>query len=229
MERAGHCGVSDMPAPPNAGADSNLPQRLVSQPPCPPCSHRRVCGHSRATGSWTTNKAVALVLRDARGAVCRQRRHASAAGPWDREAGALGQVAAGAELPSAFVLGALGWRPRRGVLPQEGHASSSLSLRARKTGPSHGARPSETLQPLVAGGNAQVGTRAEGGCSLPPRHDPQSPGQRPVAIGPSSEETRPPIAAPQDGPDPGRPQDTHTWPAIAPAVPELPREHAGTT
>lgn len=37
----------------------------------------------------------------------------------------------------------------------------------------------DPMQPLVTGGNAQVGTRAEGGCLLLPRNDPQSPGQRP--------------------------------------------------
>lgn len=114
------------------------------------------------------------------------------------------------------------------MLPQEGHASSSLLPGKRDSPTAPGPLPGEAagpalrdpMQPLVTSGNAQLGTRAEGGCFLPgttPSHQARGP----AAISPSSEEARPPPAAPHDGPAPGqvpgRLQDMREEPAIAPA------------
>lgn len=78
------------------------------------------------------------------------------------------------------------------MLPQEGHASSSLLPGKRDSPTAPGPLPGEAaglalsdpMQPLVTGGNAQLGTRAEGGCFLPgmtPSHQARGP----AAISPS--------------------------------------------
>lgn len=183
-----------LPHPPTPGTPgaAAMCQRLVSPPLRPACSHRCAWGHSRAAGScWTTDKGAALVLRDARGAVCRQRQETLAAGgPGTGQLGAQGQVAVVAELSSCLRAQGLG------LEAQPGHAAirrarlleplaTCQENRTVPTVPSLLLREPADLalrdprQLLVTGGNAHVGTRAKDGCSLPPRHDPQSPGQRP--------------------------------------------------
>lgn len=102
---------------PGGCAVSSASDLLV--PPTSPRAHpaaTAVWGQSRATGPcWTTNKGVALVLGDARGAVCRQRQETLAAGgPGTGQLGAQGQVAAVAELSYCLCAQGLGLEAQPG-------------------------------------------------------------------------------------------------------------------
>lgn len=120
--------------------------------------------------------------------------------------------------PSAFVFRALGLRPSQDMLPQEGHASSSLCYVPEKqnspTVPSplsEAAGPAlrDPCSPLSQTGMLGSAPGLKVATCFLPGTTPSHQARGPVAISPSSEETRPPLAVPHDSPAPGQVLDAY--------------------